>query len=183
MNPAILLCMTTVGALTKPRFLPATDTGVAAGLLTGKGTVRRALLTGGAALLMASPMQATAGSFAEGLAKATTTPVREPKPVPVVAFEELSLAEQKLAEVLAKSVADKEKSLGFTLEPEDISDIEEILRNKYCGPQGLTSGYVGGACAPSKTVVTCFAKAAPLGEKKPMAAANTLSSFTQTCRQ
>ena len=66
-------------------------------------------------------------------------------------------AEDKLAAILAKKVKDREEQLGFTLDADDIRDLENVLRNKYCGPAGAFSGEPGGTCAESpKAEATCF---------------------------
>lgn len=46
-------------------------------------------------------------------------------------------ARQRFADVLAQRVAKREKDLGFTLDADDIKELEGILRIKYCGPDGL----------------------------------------------
>ena len=58
-----------------------------------------------------------------------------------------NLAEEKLAAILAEKVKEREAALGFVLDADDIREIENILRNKYCGPQGGFSGEPGGTCA------------------------------------
>ena len=45
-----------------------------------------------------------------------------------------------------KTVVDREKTLGFALDQKDVEDVETILRNKYCGKQGLYSSMEGGPC-------------------------------------
>ena len=68
-----------------------------------------------------------------------------------------NLAEEKLAAILSKKVAEREATFGFKLDAEDIKEIENVLRNKYCGPQGAFSGEPGGTCAPSpQAEATCF---------------------------
>ena len=68
-----------------------------------------------------------------------------------------NLAEEKLAELLVKKVKEREDTLGFKLDAEDIKDVENTLRNKYCGPQGAFSGEPGGTCAESPQIAaTCF---------------------------
>ena len=63
----------------------------------------------------------------------------------------------KLAELLVKKVKEREDTLGFKLDAEDIKDVENTLRNKYCGPQGAFSGEPGGTCAESPQIAaTCF---------------------------
>jgi hypothetical protein len=59
---------------------------------------------------------------------------------------ELNQAEQKLAAILAKSVRQKEKLVGFEFGPEEVAEIEKILRNKYCGKSGLFGSMEGGTC-------------------------------------
>ena len=68
-----------------------------------------------------------------------------------------NVAEDKLADLLTKKVQDREASLSFKLDADDILEIENILRNKYCGPQGAFSGEPGGTCAESPQIeATCF---------------------------
>ena len=68
-----------------------------------------------------------------------------------------NIAEEKLAALLTKKVKEREESLGFKLDADDILEIENILRNKYCGPQGAYSGEPGGTCAESPQMeATCF---------------------------
>ena len=77
--------------------------------------------------------------------------------IPAYAAEELNEAEQKLQVILAKKVKEREAALGFTLEAEDIREVENILRNKYCGPYGAFSGEPGGSCAEAPLPGgTCF---------------------------
>jgi hypothetical protein len=97
---------------------------------------RRAVLSSAAAAVLAGP-------FSGSIASAATREKNE--------------AEEKLEALLAKKVKEKEAALGFQLEPEDILDVENILRNKYCGPQGAWSGEPGGTCAESPAAIpTCF---------------------------
>ena len=56
-------------------------------------------------------------------------------------------AEQKLQQLLRENVAKKEAALGFKFEPEDVAEVETILRNKYCGKAGLFGSMEGGTCA------------------------------------
>ena len=51
-----------------------------------------------------------------------------------------------MQDLLAEKVAAQEKSLGFKFEPDDIKEIETVLRNKYCGKGGLFSSMEGGTC-------------------------------------
>ena len=68
-----------------------------------------------------------------------------------------NLAEDKLADILAKKVKDTEAQLGFKLDANDIREIEDLLRNKYCGASGGFSGEPGGSCAESPPAeATCF---------------------------
>ena len=68
-----------------------------------------------------------------------------------------NLAEEKLADVLAKKVKESEAQLGFKLDADDIRELENLLRNKYCGPSGAFSGEPGGSCAESPPAeATCF---------------------------
>jgi len=46
-------------------------------------------------------------------------------------------ARRKFAEIVKSKVADREKQLGFELDADDIRDLEQGLRVKYCGPTGL----------------------------------------------
>lgn len=57
----------------------------------------------------------------------------------------------RFAELVAKDLVEKEKKFGFALDQEDKDTFELILRNKYCGPQGLSSGWglPGGPCEPT----------------------------------
>lgn len=71
---------------------------------------------------------------------------------PAAAETPLNAAEKKLQEILARTIAEKEKSLGFKFEPDDIAEVETILRNKYCGKAGLFSSMEGGTC--KEVVVT-----------------------------
>jgi hypothetical protein len=68
-------------------------------------------------------------------------------------------AEEKLAARLAEKVAAREKMMGYTLDADDIQPIEEMLRNKYCGPQGLYSGEAGGTCAENAILLETCGKA------------------------
>ena len=75
---------------------------------------------------------------------------------PVVAAEN-NEAEQKLRVILAQKVKEREAMLGFQLDAEDIRELENVLRNKYCGPSGAFSGEPGGTCAESpRAEATCF---------------------------
>jgi hypothetical protein len=66
-------------------------------------------------------------------------------------------AEEKLAEILAKKVAEREAAFGFKLDTDDINELENVLRNKYCGKSGIFSGEPGGTCAESpRAEATCF---------------------------
>ena len=47
----------------------------------------------------------------------------------------------RFAEIVAADLAEKEKKFGFPLDQEDKDTFELMLRNKYCGPQGLSSGW------------------------------------------
>ena len=64
----------------------------------------------------------------------------------------MNQAEQKLQEILASRVAEQEKALGFKFERDDITQIEELLRNKYCGKAGLFGAMEGGTC--TENVIT-----------------------------
>ena len=105
-------------------------------------TTRRAALVAGFAAA-ATPL-ASHARLTEYSAGALNIDM-EKKEVPKVEVS-LNKAELKLRDLVAKSVAEKEKSLGFKFEAEDISEIENILRNKYCGKSGLYSGMEGGTC-------------------------------------
>ena len=69
-------------------------------------------------------------------------------------------AEQKLQEMLKIRVAEQEKSLGFKFEPEDVAEVEKILRNKYCGKAGLYGSMQGGTCAEN-TIDAAFCTTKP----------------------
>ena len=58
----------------------------------------------------------------------------------------MNAAETKLQVLLKERVASQEKSLGFKFEPDDIAEVEKILRNKYCGKAGLFGAMEGGTC-------------------------------------
>ena len=73
-----------------------------------------------------------------------------PSAPPALPMRPDNLAESKLRQVLAKAVADQEKTLGFALDENDIAELEDILRNKYCGKSGLYSNMEGGSCADAK---------------------------------
>ena len=96
---------------------------------------RRAVIFGAALAgpLTATHASATAGSLlkAAGVEQVKAKPKELPGDRRVV--EDLNLAEEKLAEILAANVAKKEKEYGFKLDAEDVKDVEDILRNKYCG--------------------------------------------------
>ena len=59
----------------------------------------------------------------------------------------MNAAEELLQEKVAQRVAAQEKELGFKFEPEDVAEVETILRNKYCGKAGLYGQMEGGSCA------------------------------------
>ena len=113
----------------------------------GLHVARRSALATAAAALAASPLShpavshASASKLLEYAGLALQEPVREAAPV-----VEKNLAEQKLAEVLKQKVAEREKKLGFSLDADDILDMEKVLRNKYCGKGGLFYGEEGGTC-------------------------------------
>lgn len=48
-----------------------------------------------------------------------------------------SEAKRKFAEIVRQKVTEREAKLGFELDAEDIKDLEQGLRVKYCGPSGL----------------------------------------------
>ena len=76
---------------------------------------------------------------------------------PASAATYMNQAEEKLAAILAKKVKEREESLGFTLDADDIRELENVLRNKYCGSAGMYSGEPGGTCAESpRAEATCF---------------------------
>ena len=111
-----------------------------------------------AAAVMAAPFVHTpsaAHAAASKLLEAAGISVKEPSrsSAPSAALNE---AEQKLADVLAKTVAEKEAALGFKYEANDIDDIEQILRAKYCGPQGMYNNLPGGGCKAADATPTCF---------------------------
>ena len=64
----------------------------------------------------------------------------------------MNAAELKLQELIAERVAQQEKALGFKFEPDDVAEVEKILRNKYCGKAGLFGAMQGGTC--EENVVT-----------------------------
>lgn len=116
---------------------------------------------------------AARGEDAEALVEAVVKKASQP-PSEAAKADDLNEAERRLAQLLAKSVADREQSLGFTLDSEDIAELEDILRNKYCGKQGMFSSLPGGTCAESQPSVTCFAKPGAKGEAKQVSSMNTL---------
>ena len=66
-------------------------------------------------------------------------------------------AEAKLAAILDREVKERKAALGFTIDADDIRELENVLRNKYCGPSGSFIGEPGGTCAESlKVEGTCF---------------------------
>ena len=91
----------------------------------GLHVARRSALATAAAALAASPLShpavshASASKLLDYAGLALQEPVREAAPV-----VEKNLAEQKLAEVLAKTVAEKEAALGFKYEADDIAERE-----------------------------------------------------------
>lgn len=58
----------------------------------------------------------------------------------------MNAAEVRLQDMVVIKVAEQEKSLGFKFEPEDVAEVETILRNKYCGKSGLFGAMEGGMC-------------------------------------
>ena len=73
------------------------------------------------------------------------------------ASDGLNEAEVKLAAILDKKVKEREATLGFTLDADDILELENILRTKYCGASGSFSGEPGGTCRESPPATpTCF---------------------------
>ena len=145
--------------------------------LTPPALSRRCILSGSAVAFVGQlratpPASATAGKLLE----ATGTTLKRPVATEVQATQELNEAEQKLSALLTKSVADREAVLGFKLDADDILDIEDILRNKYCGKQGMFSSLPGGTCAESRPTVTCFNKPSPLGAPKQVATVNSLGA-------
>ena len=87
----------------------------------------------------------------------SATPVLVQRPLCAGAATRDNLAEEKLAAILVKKVKEREEQLGFKLDADDIREVENILRNKYCGPQGAFSGEPGGTCAESPQIeATCF---------------------------
>ena len=60
----------------------------------------------------------------------------------------LALALTRFAEIVAADLVAKEKKFGFELDDEDKETFEVMLRNKYCGKEGLSAGWglPGGPC-------------------------------------
>jgi hypothetical protein len=109
------------------------------------------------AALMPQPMQRASSRRAVLGAAALFNPLTQLSH-PLLAYAaSKNQAETKLEALLEKKVKEKEAQLGFTLDADDIKDVENILRNKYCGPQGAFSGEPGGTCAESPPAsATCF---------------------------
>ena len=93
------------------------------------------------AVPLAAPLAASAGIVG--------VEVREAPPKPVVAAG--NAADAKFAEIVAADLKAKEKMFGEPLDDESKATFEAMLRNKYCGPQGLSSGWglPGGPCQAS----------------------------------
>jgi len=51
--------------------------------------------------------------------------------------QDVEQAQERFAAIVAATVEKRESKLGFELDKEDIINIERVLRNKYCGPNGL----------------------------------------------
>ena len=121
-------------------------------------TVSRRVALGTAAVLAADASLGLrpANAAASKLLDAAGISIKEPVRDAGAGETSLNEAERKLAEVLAKTVKEKEVTLGFTLEAEDIADLEQILRSKYCGKQGVFSSLPGGSCQDAAPTATCF---------------------------
>ena len=94
------------------------------------------------AVPLAAPLAASAGIVG--------VEVKEPStPKPFVATG--NAADDKFAEIVAADLIAKEKLFGEPLDDESKATFEVMLRNKYCGPQGLSSGWglPGGPCRAS----------------------------------
>ena len=106
------------------------------------GLGRRAVLktTLSSTLCLAPTHKATAGIKGIEVAE---------KVVPDIDAPPLNLAEEKLAAILKQKVAAQETKLGFKLEVEEVADLEEMLRNQYCGKGGLFYSQEGGSCKES----------------------------------
>jgi len=162
-----------VDALLKLLLLLVASNPIAA-LRAGHALNRRSVLGASAvaisgAALSGAPLPASAA--ASKLLDKAGIAIKEPVREEVSAAPTLNLAEQKLSEVLKKSVAEKEAALGFKYDEDDIKDLEEILRSKYCGKSGTYSSMEGGSCRESVATATCFVK--PGGKKSSM---NSLGS-------
>lgn len=57
-------------------------------------------------------------------------------PAPTCAVDK-NQARQRFLKIVADTVAKREAEFGFELDLDDIKQVESVLRNKYCGPQGL----------------------------------------------
>lgn len=84
--------------------------------------------------------------YAKDTLNAAGVSVAPEKAAKQVEVQEVNAAEKKLQQLLAKAVSDKESMLGVKFEAEDIAELEIILRNKYCGKQGLFGSMEGGSC-------------------------------------
>jgi len=100
------------------------------------------------------PQQASArlSDYAKGQLESVGVGVASEKAAQLAPAVVQNPAEIKFQQILAKAVVDREKMLGFELEKEDIAEVETILRNKYCGKQGLYSSMEGGTC--TENVIT-----------------------------
>jgi hypothetical protein len=54
-------------------------------------------------------------------------------------FQEIDTveAEARFRRVVLERIAEREAKLGFRLEEDDIYDLVRVLRDRYCGPQGV----------------------------------------------
>ena len=101
---------------------------------------------------------AAAGALAPSSAYAKFNPVdaysaateSAAPPAPPARVLKDNLAEAKLRQILADKVAAQEKLTGYTLDENDIGELEDILRSKYCGKSGLYSNLEGGGCADAR---------------------------------
>ena len=104
----------------------------------------RALL----AVPLAAPLAASAGLVGVQYQYPTKgEPSSAPKPFVATG----NSADDKFAEIVAADLIAKEKMFGEPLDDESKATFEMMLRNKYCGPQGLSSGWglPGGSCRES----------------------------------
>jgi len=100
---------------------------------------------------LVAPTAATADTLSSRLANAAGLDTERAKPAPKPVVNEGNDADQRFAELVAADLAAKEKKFGFPLDEEDKATFEAMLRNKYCGKQGLSAGWglPGGPCRDS----------------------------------